>query len=107
MKYGSDGAPGARPTGAGKTTQTRPQHAGPDDVVIHLDEIRRTVGPGQASTRRMAAQRAAAEHKDSDAGRSAPSRTAQRADAAACLAPRTCRALATPAALAKARASAL
>ena len=91
------------PPGAGKTTHVA-QHAGPDDVVIDLDEIRRTVGLGQASMWRMAAERAAAEHKGSDVW---VIRTladpAQRADAAARLGAEDVQVLATPAALAKDR----
>ena len=91
------------PPGAGKTTHVA-QHAGPDDVVIDLDEIRRTVGPGQASMWRMAAERAAAEHKDSDVWviRTLADPT-QRADAAARLRAEDVQVLATPAALAKDR----
>lgn len=93
------------PPGAGKTTYVK-DHAGPDDVVIDLDEIRRTVGAGQASMWRMAAERAAANHEDSDVW---VIRTLadpqQRAEAAQRLNATDVRVLATPADLAKSRAS--
>lgn|GEM_PF-2001100 len=91
------------PPGAGKTTHVA-ANAGPDDVVIDLDEIRRTVGPGQASMWRMAAERAATTHTGSDVW---VIRTLadpdQRADAAARLGADDVQVLATPATLAKDR----
>lgn len=93
------------PPGAGKTTYVKDQ-AGPDDVVIDLDEIRRTVGAGQASMWRMAAERAAANHEESDVWVIRTLANPQeRADAAQRLNATDVRVLATPADLAKTRAS--